>query len=152
MARLGAIDLPSRDDPSASGAAFTLATAPQTDALLRFEKAEIEVRNGQRDAVVRFRGTTSALDTYENGRSLVQQGLDRSSMLGRIDAVIVDAEDEHTLWSPGPTGLVVRLVPWCSFPAEVSGHWKLWRRWGSPGCQAPPSQRTANALVATIAI
>ena len=110
MARLGTIDLLSRDGTSFSGAAFTLATAPHTDALLRFEEAEIEVRNGQRDAVVRFRGTTSALDTYQNGRSLVQQGLDLLSMLGRIDGVIVDAEDEHTLWWPEPTGLVVRLV------------------------------------------
>jgi hypothetical protein len=107
LARLGTIELLTPESGSDGGAAFALTSAARTDALLRFEGAEIELRQGQRDAVVRFRG---AADTYQRGHALAQQGLDLLSMLGRVDAVIADAEDEHVLWWLEQAGIVVRLV------------------------------------------
>ena len=110
MARLGTIELLTRESASDGGAAFTLTSAARTDALLRFEGAEIELRKGQRDAVVRFRGSVAgAADTYQWGHALAQQGLDLF-MLGRVDGVIADAEDEHVLWWLEQAGLIVRLV------------------------------------------
>lgn len=110
MARLGTIELLTPESASDGGAAFTLTSAARTDALLRFEGAEIELRQGQRDAVVRFRGAANAADTYQRGHDLAQQGLDLLSMLGRVDGVIADAEGEHVLWWLEQAGLVVRFV------------------------------------------
>jgi hypothetical protein len=116
LARLGTIELLTPESASDGGAAFTLTSAARTDALLRFEGAEIELRQGQRDAVARFRG---AADTYQSGHALAQQGLDLLSMLGRVDAVIADAEAEHVLWWLEQAGLVVRLVSTPTLPVSL---------------------------------
>jgi hypothetical protein len=59
--------------------------------------------------VVRF-GGAGAADVYERAHDLAQQGLDLLSMLGRVDAVIADAEDEHMLCWSERAGLIVRHV------------------------------------------
>jgi hypothetical protein len=111
LPRIGKIELLSRGEHASDcGAAFTLTSAPRRDALLCFEGAEIELRQGQRDAVVRFHSATDAGDTYQCGHTLVQEGLDLLSMLGRGDGVIAEAEDEHVLWWTEQIGLVLRLV------------------------------------------
>jgi hypothetical protein len=110
LARLGTIELLTRESANDGGAAFALTSAARTDALFRFEGAEIELRQGQRDAVVRFHGVAGAAATYQRGHALAQQGLDLLSMLGRVDGVIADAEDEHVLWWLEQAGIVVRLV------------------------------------------
>ena len=108
--RLGKIDLLSAALPTDSGAAFVLPSAARGDAFLRFADAEIELREGQRDVVVRFSGAADASDAYQKGHSLAQQGLDLLSMLGRLDGVIAEAEDQHVLWWTEQIGLVVRFV------------------------------------------
>jgi hypothetical protein len=119
MARLGSIELVDLNGESASGAAFKLASAAPEDARLRFDQSEIEMVKGQRDVVLHFCGLPSALETYQDGQRLVQQGLDLLSVLGRADCVIVDAEDEHTLWWSEPKGLVVRLVTTATFEIGI---------------------------------
>lgn len=110
MAKIGAITLVKEGVANPAGAAFSLSVPATEDATLSFEDAEVEVRKGQRDVVIRFGSATDANAAYLQGHTLVQQGLDLLSILGILDAVIHDAEDEHTLWWTEPDGLVMRLV------------------------------------------
>lgn len=112
MARLGAISLfgPAPIRSPAGGAAFTLTSTASADASLALPAAELEIRAGQRDVVVRFDGATSAEAALQKGHQLAQQGLDLLSVLGRIDASIQEAENEHLIWWSEPDGVVVRLV------------------------------------------
>lgn len=108
--RLGNIPLVTDPDPAACGAAFTLISPASANAILFLDAAEVELRQGQRDVVVRFRGTENAVETFQRGHKFAQEGLDLASVLGKIDSIIQDAENEHILWWTEPKGLVVRLV------------------------------------------
>jgi hypothetical protein len=108
--RLGNIPLVTDQKSAPCGAAFVLISPASADSILTLETAEIELRRGQRDVVVRFRGAEAATETFQSGHQLAQKGLDLASILGRLDTIIQDAEDEHILWWTGPKGLVVRLV------------------------------------------
>ena len=108
--RLGNIPLVTEQDSDACGAAFTLISPARADVILTLSSAEIELRQGQRDVVVRFCGAKDPTETFKRGHQLAQQGLDLASILGRLDAVIQDAEEEHVLWWTESTGLIVRLV------------------------------------------
>lgn len=112
MARLGAISLfgPAPTRSGASGAAFTLTSAPSADASLALPGVELEIRAGQRDVVVRFNGATSAESALQQGHQLAQHGLDLLSVVGHMDAVIQEAENEHLIWWSEQDGVVVRLV------------------------------------------
>jgi hypothetical protein len=112
MARLGAISLfgPAATSTGASGAAFTLTSAPSADASVALPGGEVEVRACQRDVVVRFSGATTAESALLQGHQFAQQALDLLSVLGRVDAVIQEAENEHLIWWSEPDGIVVRLV------------------------------------------
>lgn len=112
MARLGAISLfgSTPTGSQAGGAAFTLTSVASADASLALLGGELEIKAGQRDVVVRFDGAISAEVTLQRGHQLVQQGLDLLSVLGRTDAVIQEAENEHLIWWSEPNGVVVRLV------------------------------------------
>ncbi|HYN78015.1 MAG TPA: hypothetical protein VES73_09515, partial [Lamprocystis sp. (in: g-proteobacteria)] len=110
MARLGLISLFGVNSALSSGAAFSLASSASTDAALVFPGAEIEVRAGQREAVVRFNGAVDPKAAFDEGHRLAQQGLDLLSVLGRCDAVIQNAESEHLIWWSEPEGVVLRQV------------------------------------------
>jgi hypothetical protein len=112
MARLGAISLfgPAPVRSPTGGAAFTLTSAASADASLELPEGELEIKAGQRDVVVRFDGASSAALALQQGHRLAQQGLDLLSVLGRTDAVIQEAENEHLIWWSEPDGVVVRLV------------------------------------------
>ena len=110
MPRLGTIPLVADMTAEAAGAAFSLFSPATGDALLPFEGAEIEVGKGQRHVVVRFTNAGDATTAFAQGHKLVQQGLDLLSVLGKQDAVIHDAEDEHLLWWAEQGDLVLRLV------------------------------------------
>jgi len=71
---------------------------------------ELEIKAGQRDVVVRLDGAVSAELAFQQGHRLAQQGLDLLSVLGRMDAVIQEAENEHLIWWSEPDGVVLRLV------------------------------------------
>lgn len=109
-AKLGDISLVTEQNPDASGAAFTLVSPAGTDVLLSLASAEVELRQGQKDVVVRFKGAKDAREAFTKGHELAQQGLDLASILGHLDTIILDAEDDHVLWWTEPTGLVVRIV------------------------------------------
>ena len=109
-ATLGTIPLVTEQDSAVCGAAFALISPAKANLKLPVQSAEIEIRQGQRDVVVRFRGAKDASDAFHEGHLLAQQGLDLASILGDLDTIIQDAEDEHVLWWTEPTGLVVRLV------------------------------------------
>jgi len=120
MPRLGTIPLVASDTVAAAGAAFTLLSPASSDAFLSLDgSAEIEVKEGQRPAVVRFTNSADANTTFERGHRLAQQGLDLLSVLGKQDAAIQDAEDEHLLWWTEPSGLVLRLVSTSVFKLGV---------------------------------
>lgn len=110
MLRVGTIPLVAGETAEAAGVAFSLFSPATSDALLSVEGGEIEVREGQRDVVVRFANAQDASTAFTQGHSLAQQGLDLLSVLGKQDAVIHDAEDEHVLWWTEQDGLVLRLV------------------------------------------
>jgi hypothetical protein len=110
MPRLGTIPLVTDEMTVTAGAAFLLLSPASTNAMLPFEGAEIEVRKGQRHAVVRFDNSTDAATTFDRGHKLAQQGLHLLSVLGKLDAVIHDAEDDHLLWWHEQRELVLRLV------------------------------------------
>jgi hypothetical protein len=119
MPRIGEIELLTAAASNACGAAFTLASGAPANASFRLGGAEIELRSGQRDAVVRFAGATGASETYERGHAHVQQGLDLISMLGGVDAVIADAENEHMLWWTERGALVLQVVSPLTFAFRV---------------------------------
>ncbi|HEX6438787.1 MAG TPA: hypothetical protein VF182_16740 [Candidatus Binatia bacterium] len=110
MPKLGNIPLVSDGTGEASGAAFTLVSPAKGNALLALDNAVIEVRRGQPNVVVRFTSTGDPATAFAHGHQFAQQGLDLMSVLGRQDALIQDAEDEHALWWTEADGLVVRLV------------------------------------------
>ena len=110
MTRLGAISLFGTTSRTPSGAAFTLTLPVGANASLVLPGAEVEVRTGQRDVVVRFKEATNAEVAFHEGHRLAQQGLDLLSILGRGDAVIQDADNEHLIWWSEPNGVVLRLV------------------------------------------
>jgi len=109
-ATLGTIPLVTEQNSTICGAAFTLISPAKANVKLSMQSAELEIRQGQRDVVVRFQGTKDASETFRKSHLLAQQGLDIASILGDLDTIIQDAEDEHVLWWTEPTGLVVRLV------------------------------------------
>jgi hypothetical protein len=78
--------------------------------VLPLADAEIEVHKGQRDVVVRLADSRDSLTAFVHGHKLAQQGLDMMSVLGKLDAVIQDAEDDHLVWWTEPAGVVLRLV------------------------------------------
>lgn len=98
------------EDTDACGAAFTLVRPSNTDVLLPLPSAMVELRQDQKDVVVRFKGAKDAIEAFAEGHRLAQQGLDLASVLGQLDTVIQNAEEEHVLWWSEPTGLVVRIV------------------------------------------
>src|SRR5687768_9820283 len=110
MARLGALSLfgPAAIRSPAGGAAFTLTSAASADASLALPGGELEIKSGQRDVVVRLdRAVTTELDAFQQGHRVAQQGLDLLSVLGRTDAVIQEAENEHLIWWSEPDGIVL---------------------------------------------
>jgi len=109
-ATLGTIPLVTEQNSTICGAAFTLISPAKANVKLSMQSAELEIRQGQRDVVVRFQGTKDASETFRKSHLLAQQGLDIASILGDLDTIIQDAEDEHVLWWTEPDGLVVRLV------------------------------------------
>ncbi|WP_295441231.1 hypothetical protein [uncultured Thiodictyon sp.] len=119
MARLGPISLFEVSSALPSGAAFSLTSPASSDAALVFPGAEIELRAGQRDAVVRFNGAEDPKAAFSEGHRLAQQGLDLLSVLGRCDAVIQDAESEHLIWWSEPNGVVLRYVSTFMMPFAV---------------------------------
>lgn len=108
--KLGGIPLVTEKSSSPCGAAFTLVSPASVDVLLSLASAEVELRQGQKDVAVRFKGAKDASEAFSKGHELAQQGLDLASILGHLDAVIRDAEDDHVLWWTEPAGLVVRIV------------------------------------------
>lgn len=112
MAQLGAIPL-FVSGPSlglSCGGAFTLASAASADASLALPGAEISIKAGQRDVVVRFEGAVSAEDAAYQSYQLAQKGLDMLSVLGQVDLAIQEAENEHLVWWSDPQGIVLRLT------------------------------------------
>jgi hypothetical protein len=85
-------------------------TEATDDAFVAVEGAEIEVRKSQRNIVARFTNAGNASAAFTQGHKFAQQGLDLLSVLGKQDAVIHDAEDEHVLWWSEEGGLVLRVV------------------------------------------
>jgi hypothetical protein len=110
MPKLGNIPLVSDGTGEASGAAFTLVSPAKGNALLALDNATIEVRKGQPNVVVRFTSRGESATAFVQGHKFAQRGLDLMSVLGKQDALIQDAEDEHILWWTDADGLVVRLV------------------------------------------
>jgi len=110
MPRLGTIPLVVDPKGEVAGAAFTLFSPSSADALLSLQDAEIELRKGQRNVVVRFTNTGDARTAFAQGHKFAQQGLDLMSVLGKQDSVIQNAEDEHVLWWTEPGGLVLRII------------------------------------------
>jgi hypothetical protein len=110
MARLGAISLFEPNSTVPNGAAFSLTAPAAANAALVLPDAEIEIRTGQRDVVVRFNRASDPQAAFDEGHRLAQQGLDLLSVLGRCDAVIQDAESEHFIWWSEPDGIVLRQV------------------------------------------
>lgn len=120
-AKLGNIPLVTEQDSAVCGAAFTLISPAKADVILPLESSEIEIKKDQRDVVVRFRGAKDSTEAFQKGHILAQQGLDLASILGELDTIIQDAEDEHVLWWTEPTGLVVRLVSTTTLKMSVGG-------------------------------
>ena len=110
MPRLGTIPLVAANTSQAAGVSFSLPLPASSDALISVEGADIEVREGQRTVVARFQGVGDAAAAFAQGHRLVQQGLDLLSVLGKLDAVIHDAEDDHVLWWTERSDLVLRAV------------------------------------------
>ncbi len=108
--KLGGIPLVKEKSSSPCGAAFTLVSPASVDVLLSLASAEVELRQGQKDVVVRFSGAKNASEAFTKGHVLVQQGLDLASILGHLDTVIRDAEEDHVLWWTEQAGLVARIV------------------------------------------
>jgi hypothetical protein len=108
--KLGSIPLVTENSSSPCGAAFTLVSPASVDVLLSLASAEVELRQGQKDVVVRFKGAKDASEAFTKGHELTQQGLDLASILGHLDTVIRDAEADHVLWWTEPAGLIVRIV------------------------------------------
>lgn len=138
MARLGAISLFEQSSSLQSGVAFSLTSSATTDAVLAFANAEIEVRAGQRDVVVRFSKAVDPKTAFDEGHRLAQQGLDLLSILGRVDAVIQDAENDHLIWWAVPSGVALRQVSTIVLPFSV-GHVTLTVR-DQHGNIVPPIQ------------
>jgi len=92
------------------GAAFLLASRPTKDAVFPVDGGEIEIREGGAYLVARFGLAPDSTSAFSQGHRLAQQGLDMLSILGRHDAVIHDADDEHLIWWTGAAGLVLRAV------------------------------------------
>jgi hypothetical protein len=110
MAHLGSIPLVTGEAAEPAGAAFTLSVAATESAVLAFEGAVIQLRQAERNVVVRFTGARDSREAFDRGHELAQKGLDLLSVRGLQDAVIHDAEDEHSLWWTEQVGLVVRDV------------------------------------------
>lgn len=119
MARLGEIVLYTPGSALTCGAAFTLTAAASANAVLPFPEFEIEVAKGQRDAVVRFNGVSTATEAFERGYQCAQQGLDMLSLLGRCAAAIQDAENEHSVWWLENEGVAIRHVSTTHLRLEV---------------------------------
>jgi len=92
------------------GAAFLLTSPPAQDLIFPLGAAEIELRSGQPYVVARFAPVVDPTTAFAVGHYLAQQGLDLMSILGTLDAVIRDAEDEHLIWWAEKAGIVVRAV------------------------------------------
>lgn len=118
-AKLGNIPLVNSQESTDCGAAFTLIAPAKNDVILQLESSEIEIKQGQRDAVVRFRGAIGASETFQKGHIYIQQGLDLASILGKLDTIIQDAEEEYILWWTESTGLVVRLTSTATMAMSV---------------------------------
>jgi hypothetical protein len=110
MVYLGKIKLLGGHASTTCGAAFALVSPASVDAVVPLDGAEIEVRERQRDVVVRFLGFSDPAEVFRRGYCLAQEGLDLASVLGRVDAVIRDSDDEHLLWWSEHDGLVLRRV------------------------------------------
>lgn len=119
MARLGAISLFEQSSSLQSGVAFSLTSPATTDDVLAFANAEIEIRRGQRDVVVRFSEAVDPQTVFDEGHRLAQQGLDILSILGQADAVIQDAENDHLIWWAVPSGVALRHVSTIAWPFSV---------------------------------
>lgn len=105
------------DGRFASGASFALSATSKANAVIELAGAEVELVAGQKDAVVRLEDAYDASDLYSRAYEVVQAGLDMASILGKVDAAIADAEDEHVLWWTEPDGPVVRVVSTVSLAA-----------------------------------
>jgi hypothetical protein len=121
IAKLGNIPLVTEQKLAVCGAAFRLISPAKADLILPLESSEIEIKQGQQDVVVRFQGAIDATEAFQKGHILIQQGLDLASILGEIDTIIQDAEDEHVLWWNDPMGLVVRLVSTATMQMSIQG-------------------------------
>lgn len=118
-AKLGAIPLVTVQSSDVCGAAFALVSKAKVDIVMSTESFELEIKQDQRDVVVRFRGAKGATEVFEKGHLLAQQGLDLASILGKLDTVIQDAEEDHVLWWTDASGLVIRLVSTVTMPVGV---------------------------------
>ena len=122
MAQLGSIPLfvPGPSLGLSCGAAFMLTSAASADALLALPGAELEIKAGQRDIVVRFEGATSAEDAAHQSYQLAQKGLDMLSVLGQVDLAIQEAENENLVWWSDPRGIVLRLTSTSTMTMKLS--------------------------------
>jgi hypothetical protein len=110
LPRIGSIPLVDEISDGSSGAAFLLIKPAKSSAVLKFGNASIEIHDGESYVVVRYKSKQDATSVFTSAHSLVQQGLDLMSILGILDSVILDAEDDHILCWTESTGLVVRVV------------------------------------------
>lgn len=96
--------------PLCSGAAFTLKADAQASAIVAVDGWEVEVREGTKIIVARGGDERSHEDAFRAGLMYAQKGLDLMSISGSNNLVINSFSEEHLVWWPEPTGLVLRIT------------------------------------------
>lgn len=104
------IPLYSPTGPAFTGGAFELQVPARESEIVQVDGWEAEVREGQRVVVARGGREDNYDDALRASLTHAQKALDLMSLRGTNNLVIKAFDDDHLVWWPEPTGLVIRIV------------------------------------------